>query len=136
MADKELPHLDDVLEKYYLKTVENTFPSTDFTTSFVAFTHIIGVHFLYFGWLLPPKYMWIYLAFTSILLFSYAIFDRDCFMTLLANMNTDFDGTALMVSKEVATNFIIIALVISIVIIRYPQLAPFNLLKKVILSLD
>ena len=79
IISSDLPWLEDIFGIYYKKTMENTFPAHDFSTIFIAFFHILGMLSIYFGILLPPKYIWIHTLYLGLLLISYYIFDNNCF---------------------------------------------------------
>ena len=126
----DLPWFEDIVKLYYYKTFENTFPSTDFTTMFIAVIHILGAYLLYFGLLLPPQYIWIHTIYLSLVLSSYIIFDQNCFMTLLANMNTDNDKPPLYIRMSSAIKTLIVVFTYSLASNFYPQIAPYSILKR------
>lgn len=136
LISSDLPWMEDVLAIYYKKTLANTFPNTDFTTVFIAILHIIGVIVLYFGILLPPKYIWLHTIFLGLLLGSYFIFDNNCFMTLFANMNTTQEMTPLYIRMGTAIKTMTTIFLVSLMSNFYPEWSPFNILKKTILKLD
>ena len=132
----ELPWFEDMLYIYYINTVRNTFPSLDFTTIFVALFHIVGFYVIYFGVFLPPKYIWIHVVYLLTILISYFIFDKNCFMTLFANMGTSSKKTPIYLRMSTATVFLFMLLGVSILSIFYPNLSPFRLIKSIILKLE
>ncbi len=132
----ELPWFEDILYVYYINTVRNTFPSLDFTTIFVAIFHIVGFYVIYFGVFLPPKYIWIHVVYLLTILISYFIFDKNCFMTLFANMGTSSTKTPIYLRMSTATVLLFILLGVSILSIFYPNLSPFRLIKSIILKLE
>ena len=132
----ELPWFEDMLYIYYINTVRNTFPSLDFTTIFVALFHIVGFYVIYFGVFLPPKYIWIHVVYLLTILISYFIFDKNCFMTLFANMGTNSTKTPIYLRMSTATVFLFILLGLSIISMINPNLSPFRILKSIILKLE
>jgi len=134
--NSELPWFEDMIYLYYINTVKNTFSSYDFTTIFIAIFHIIGFYTIYLGFLLPPKYLWIHTIYITIILISYYIFDKNCFMTLFANMDTSEDKTPIYVRMSTAMQFLLMLLSISLIGLIYPNLSAFRLLKSLILKLE
>jgi len=132
----ELPWFEDILYVYYINTLRNTFPSSDFTTIFVAIFHIIGFYIIYLGIFLPPKYIWIHIIYLSIILISYYIFDKNCFMTLFANMDTPSKKTPIYLRMSTATVFLFMLSGISIMSYLYPDMSPFRIIKSIILKLE
>lgn len=135
-VNSNLPWFEDTLYVYYINTVKNTFPSFDFTTIFIATFHIIGFYVIYLGFLLPPKYLWIHTIYISIILISYYIFDKNCFMTLFANMDTSQDKTPIYVRMSTAMNFLLLLLGLNIIGILFPDLSAFRIIKSIILKLE
>jgi hypothetical protein len=135
-SNGELPWFEDILYVYYINTVKNTFPSFDFTTIFVAIFHIIGFYIIYLGVFLPPKYIYIHIIYLSIILISYYIFDKNCFMTLFANMGTSSQKTPIYLRMSTATVFLFMLLAVSIISVIYPNLSPFRIIKSIILKLE
>ena len=136
LISSDLPWMEDILGLYYKKTIENTFPADDFTTVFIAILHIIGVIFLYFGILLPPKYIWIHTIYLGLLLASYFLFDNNCFMTLFANMNTSQQMTPLYIRMKTAIKTMTAIFLLSLISNFYPKWSLFNILKMTIIKLD
>jgi len=126
----DLPWMEDVAQLYYYRTFDNTFPTTDFTTMFVAIFHIIGAYLLYLGLLIPPKYIWIHTVYLAIVFITYYIFDKNCFMTLLANINTDNQKVPLYIRMSTAINTLLVVFLYSLFSNFYPQIAPYSLLKR------
>ena len=136
IISSDLPWIEDIFGIYYKKTVENTFPANDFTTVFIAIVHIAGVIALYFGILLPPKYIWVHTIFIELLLISYFFFDNNCFMTLFANMNTSQEMTPLYVRIETAIKIMTAIFIISFLSNIFPQWSLFNIIKNIVLKVD
>jgi len=132
----DLPWIEDILSLYYKKTLENTFPDKDFTTIFIAILHILGVIALYFGVLLPPKYIWTHTIFLGLVLSSYLVFDNNCFMTLFANMNTSQTMTPMYFKIHTAIIIMTTIFFISLLSNFFPKYAPFNIIKNIILTID
>jgi len=136
LVEKDMPWFEDVWTSYQIKMFKNTFPNTDFNTMFVAIIHIIGVYAIYLGILLPPKYLWTHLLYCSIILISYIIFDKNCFMTLLANDPEIKEISPLYIRMNTAVGSIIFVMIISFIGFIYPEFSPFRIIKKIILSLE
>jgi len=136
LISNDLPWIEDIIAIYYRKTLQNTFPSNDFTTVFIAVFHIIGVVALYLGVLLPPKYIWIHTIFLGTILGSYFIFDNNCFMTLFANMNTSQSMTPLYFRMKTALIVMTSIFFISMASNFFPGYSPFNIIKTIILHFD
>jgi hypothetical protein len=136
LISTDLPWIEDIISIYYKKTLQNTFPDNDFTTVFIAVFHIIGVIALYFGVLLPPKYIWTHTIFLGLVLTSYIVFDNNCFMTLFANMNTNQYMTSLYFKIHTAIIVMTTVFIISLLSNFYPKYAPFNIIKSIILAVD
>jgi hypothetical protein len=134
--DGDLPWLEDIIYVYYINTVKNTFPSTDFTTVFIALAHIIGFYTIYLGIFLPPKYIWAHTLYLGIILISYYIFDKNCFMTLLANMDTETSKTPIYVRMSTATKFLVLIFIYSILLNIFPNISPFRIIKNAILKME
>ena len=130
LSSLDLPWFEDVFKVYYYKTFENTFPSTDFTTMFIATFHIIGAYLLYLGLLLPPQYIWIHTVYLCLVLSSYIIFYQNCFMTLLANVNTDNNKPPLYIRMSSAIKTLVVVFIYSLASNFYPQIAPYSVLKS------
>jgi hypothetical protein len=136
LISTDLPWIEDIMALYYKKTLENTFPAKDFTTVFIAVFHIIGVIALYFGVLLPPKYLWAHTIFLGLILGSYFVFENNCFMTLFANMNTTQSMTPLYFRIKTAFIVMTTIFIISLLSNFFPKYAPFNIIKSIILIID
>ena len=136
LGSNDLPWAEDVFNLYSYKTLENTFPSLDFTTYFLAISHIIGVIFIYLGILLPPRYIWIHTLYIGILAITYIIFNNNCFMTLLTNVNTDQFRNPLYIRMSTALKLLGIVFFISLTSNFYPKYSPFEILKHTMLALD
>lgn len=136
LISSDLPWIEDIITLYYKKTLQNTFPSNDFTTVFIAIFHIIGVIALYCGVLLPPKYIWIHTIFLGFVLGSYFVFDNNCFMTLFANMNTTQSMTPLYFRIKTAMIVMTSIFLISFSSNFFPKYSPFNIIKTIILNID
>ena len=136
LVEKDLPWFEDVWANYHSKMFKNTFPNTDFNTMFVAIIHIIGVYAIWIGILLPPKYLWTHLLYCSIILISYIIFDKNCFMTLLANDREYKEVSPLYIRMNTAVGSVIFLMTLSLIGIIYPEFSPFRIFKKIILSLE
>ena len=136
IISSDLPWMEDILSIYYKKTMENTFPSNDFSTIFIAFFHILGMVSIYLGVLLPPKYICIHTVYLGLLLLSYYLFDNNCFMTLYANMNTDQEMTPLYIRMGTFIKTMTFVLIVSIGSNFFPEYSPFSIIKKIVLKLD
>lgn len=135
-VERDLPWFEDVMKIYQRRSFENTFHSTDFTTFFVVIIHIIGVTFLYMGILLPPEYLWTHMFYGISLMISYIVFDQNCFMTLFANKAEQKDISPLYVRMKTAASMLLFFITVSTVGYLFPSIAPFTILKRIILSLD
>ena len=125
----DLPWMEDVARIYYYSTFNNTFPKTDFTTMFIAIFHIIGAYMLYLGIFLPPQYIWLHVVYLTIVFTSYFIFDKNCFMTLLANVNTDNIKTPLYIRMTTAIWILVFIYIYALAILFFPQISPYAILK-------
>jgi len=84
----DLPWIEDVMNLYYQETIQNTFKTIDFNTLFITLFHLIGILVVYVGILLPPKYIWVHTIYMAILLTSYILFNKNCFMTVVSKFQT------------------------------------------------
>lgn len=76
--------------------------------------HIIGVVFIQFGILLPPKYLLIYIGFLIMLFISYYIFDNKCFMTLASNKLSNKKFNSLCITMSEAKVILFLYLIVAI----------------------
>ena len=136
--------LDQILYKYFSKSFR-TFTSHD--NSFINFLviilrliHIVGILFLFFGFLLPSKFRDYHIIFTLKSILLWYIFDNKCYITILINLlkgNSEEDYEEFLpLSYEATTFTAFLVLTISLYSLCYPDYSPFNLIKDLINYLD
>ena len=103
----------------------------------IGFFHLIGAWMLQLGpWLLPQKYLWIYLIYGVINIISYKfIFNNKCFMTLLSNYYSNKRGTPLNIRMYTAICGLLFNIILSLLGIYRKVLAPRNLLRNFFIML-
>lgn len=134
--EPELPWLEDTLDKYFKLMVKNTFPKTDFLTITLGLIHIFSFIMIHLGIWLPPRLLIFYIFYISLIYITYQLFDQNCFLTLLSSISANTNKVPVIVRMSNASKSLLIYLTIAIISILYPPIAPYNLLKKIILALD
>ena len=112
------------LERLFPNIKTNRLP-----TNIVGLYHILGAAFIFWGVVLPPKYLYIHILVTSFMLFTYYIFRDKCFVTMISNFlchDKNTDPLILPISKF--KNIIYIILILSIMFYTIPNLSLYNIL--------
>jgi hypothetical protein len=134
--EPELPWLEDTLYPYYQLMVRNTFPKNDFLTIFLGCIHVFAFMMIHLGIWLPPKILIFYVFYIAIIYLTYQIFDQNCFLTILSSISSDTNQMPIIVRMSNASRMLMIYLGIAIIGVLIPSLAPFSLLKNLILFMD
>jgi hypothetical protein len=128
-----MPPLEDLMVMYFKHSMSRMFPTKCSNKSivyFIGFFHLLGAIVLqYAPWFLPPKLLWTYFVFALVNIFSYIIFNEECFMTLLTNYYGNVKGCPLHVRMSTALIGVSLNLVLCIIGMVYPPFAPINLVK-------
>jgi hypothetical protein len=132
----ELPWLEDILYPYFKLMVHNTFPKKDFLTIFLGIIHIIAFLVIHIGIWLPPKFLIFYIFYLLVIFITYKIFNENCFLTILSKISSNSNRMPIIIRMSNASRIIFFYLVLAIFILLYPKIAPFNLLKNLIIFLD
>jgi len=132
----DLPWIEDVMSMYYQETIHNIFKTVDFNTLFITVFHLIGIFVVYVGVLLPPKYIWVHTIYMAILLASYILFDKNCFMTVVSKFQTVPEKPFIYFKIESAISIMSVVFIISFFSNFFPQYSPFNIIKTIILKMD
>lgn len=132
----DLPWIEDVMNLYYQETIQNTFKTIDFNTLFITLFHLIGILVVYVGILLPPKYIWVHTIYMAILLTSYILFNKNCFMTVVSKFQTVPEKPFIYFKIESAISIMAIVFIVSFFSNFFPQYSPFNIIKTIILKMD
>ena len=126
--------VDEKLFNNCLKyTWDNLFPKQVENKPLVYLTnilHIIGVAFIQFGILLPPKYLYYYIFYLIFLFMTYFYFKNRCFMTILSNYMGRSYYDSLCIKMSQAKFILIIYLFYASLSICYPKIALFNIVIK------
>ena len=131
---KLLPMMEDIFSVYWNKSMSHLFPKDTKNKPivyFIGYCHLLGALVLQFGiWFLPAKYLWTYILFCFVNIFSYYfIFNKKCFMTLLTNYYSNGHGTALNVRMKTAFIFLGFNILLCIIGIINPSYTPKRILK-------
>jgi hypothetical protein len=97
---------------------------------FINIIHIIGVIYIQFGLLSPPKYMKYYIVYLSFLLITYILLNNKCFMTIVSNYFSERNYNMLCIKLENAKLFIFGYLLLALLFYFHPQVSPFSILTK------
>lgn len=97
---------------------------------FINIIHIIGVLYIQFGLLSPPKYMKYYIVYLSFLLITYILLNNKCFMTIVSNYFSERNYNMLCIKLENAKLFIFGYLLLALLFYFRPQMSPFSILTK------
>jgi hypothetical protein len=97
---------------------------------FINIIHIIGVLYIQFGLLSPPKYMKYYIVYLSFLLITYILLNNKCFMTIVSNYFSERNYNMLCIKLENAKLFIFGYLLLALLFYFRPQVSPFSILTK------
>ena len=92
--------------------------------------HIIGVLFIIFGIIGPPKFLKIYLVYLILISISYIFFEGYCFLTLLPNKYSGLIETPLTITLEKARKILVFYIIITILSILYPEYSLYFLIKR------
>ena len=99
---------------------------------FINIIHIIGVLFIQLGLLLPVPALKYYILYITFLFITYILLNNQCFMTLVSNYYSKQNYNALCIKMNEAKIVLAGFLVLAIIFVMYPQIAPYNLIKKYI----
>ena len=97
---------------------------------FINILHIIGVAFIQFGILLPPKYLGIYISFVVLLFISYYIFNNQCFMTIISNKVGKKQYNSLCISMAEAKIILFLYLCVAIIGYLSPNYSLYMIIYK------
>jgi len=103
---------------------------------FINIIHIIGVLFIQLGLLLPVPALKYYILYITFLFITYILLNNQCFMTLVSNYYSKRNYNALCIKMNEAKIVLLGFLVLAIIFVMYPQIAPYNLIKKYIFRLN
>jgi hypothetical protein len=136
MKVKDMPPLEDIMVKYFRHSMSRLFPPKCKNKSlvyFIGFFHLLGAIVLqYAPWFLPPDLLWTYFVYALANILSYIVFNQECFMTLLTNYFGKVEGCPLHVRMSTALLGVSLNLLLCIIGMIYPPLAPINIIKKAI----
>ena len=133
----KLLHFEDVIKVYVMDALQQLFPKytkNKIIVYIIGFFHLLGTFILQYGvWILPQKYLYLYLIFALTNMCSYYfIFKKQCFMTLLTNYYANTKGTALKIRMTTAIIGLSFNIIICIIGIIFPSYAPSNFIKKIV----
>jgi hypothetical protein len=122
----KLPYFEDILGLYHGRVMNELFPeNVDNKPIYylINFFHIIGVGALQLGVFLPFKYLIYHAGYIIIIMLSYLFFNKQCYMTLLANWvgNRGKESHMLHIRWKTARKVLSAVLIILVirVILRY-----------------
>ena len=114
-------------------TFNSLFPD-DIENKFMVYSinilHIIGVAFIQFGILLPPKYLIIYIIFLLTLFISYYVFNNKCFMTVVSNKLSKKEFNSLCISMSEAKIILLFYLLVAILGYLNNNYSLYNIIYK------
>ena len=114
-------------------TFNSLFP-TDIENKTLVYTinilHILGVVFIQFGVLLPPKFLIYYIAFIIALFVSYYIFNNRCFMTIVANKYSKKEVNSLCIKMSEAKIILLLYLIVGILGYLNPKYSPYKIIYR------
>ena len=128
-----IDYLENIIKKHLDHALTILFPTSKnnkILIYIISIFHIIGTLVLQYGILLKTKYLYYYLVYLMIILFSYYIFNNDCFMTLISNKYSGLNKPAIFIKPKTAKMLIIINFMITIVSLFFPKISPHSLIKK------
>lgn len=97
-------------------------------TYIIGICHILGVFLIVFGICFPPKYLYIHISLILFMLFSYHIFNNNCFMTDLSNFLTRKKTNPLIVPLHKVKDIVYYLLVISTLFFLFPSISIYNIM--------
>ena len=134
MNVNKIPPMEDIMFMYFKNTMSRLFPpncKNKGIVYFIGFFHLLGAIILqYAPWFLPPELLWTYFVYAIANIVSYIVFNQECFMTLLTNYYGEVNGCPLHVRMSTALVGVSINLILCIIGMMYPPLAPNNLVKS------
>ena len=130
----DIPYIEDIYRLHFKNTINVLFPSkirNKLLVYLISTLHIIGAFVLQWGIFLKPKYLFHYLIYLLLILFSYYIFKNHCFMTLISNKYSGIKNTPLYIKKQTAKNIIIINSIIALVGLLMPKISLYNIIRYI-----
>ena len=128
----------DLIHKCGVHTFVTLFPNKTENKPLVYFIniiHIIGVLFIQLGLLLPVPVLKYYILYITFLFITYILLNNQCFMTLVSNYYSKRNYNALCIKMNEAKIVLAGFLGLAIIFVMYPQIAPYNLIKKYIFKM-
>jgi hypothetical protein len=132
-------NLDHILINYFKKTFKsNDNKLINLIVILIRIIHIIGIIFLFLGFLLPAKSRDYHIIWCLKTLLLWYIFDGKCYLTMFINYIKDNDiyEEFLPMSQSITNFGVFFVLTASIAGLMYPEYSAFNLIKYFIAYLE
>ena len=115
----------------FLYSTKKLFPTNiknRISTNIVGLYHFLGASVILYGFFAPPKYLYIHIFLTCFILFTYYIFNDNCFVTLIANFLCEENNNPLIIPIFKVKKIVFIILSLSIIFYICPTLSFYNIL--------
>ena len=115
----------------FLYSIKRLFPTNvknRISTNIVGLYHFLGASTILCGIFAPPKYLYIHTFLICFILFTYYIFNDNCFVTLITNFLCEEETNPLIIPISKAKKIVFIILSLSIIFYIYPSLSFYNIL--------
>ena len=115
----------------FLYSIKRLFPTNvknRISTNIVGLYHFLGASAILCGILAPPKYLYIHTFLICFILFTYYIFNDNCFVTLISNFLCEENTNPLIIPISKAKKIVFIILTLSITFYICPSLSFYNIL--------
>ena len=119
----------------FIHSLKKLFPTSGkniLAANIVGLYHFLGAFTIINGLILKPEYLYIHIFLTTFILFTYHVFNDNCFVTMISDFLCNKDTNPLVIPITRAKKFIYINLCLSIIFYIYPQIAPYTLIKKIL----
>lgn len=136
MTKKNLPWFEDIFVRFFYNTMLSLFPKNieskrdKIIVYIVGYFHLLGALVLIHAPIfLPPNLLPYYIVYVIMNFVAYALFEQQCFMSLLTNYYAKAYMNPLNVRFRLAVMCVVMNLIIAIIGVIYPSLAPYNIIK-------
>ena len=115
----------------FLYSTKRLFPTkikNRISVNIVGLYHFLGASVVLYGIFAPPKYLYIHTFLICFILFTYYIFNDNCFVTLISNFLCEENTNPLIIPISKVKKLVFIILSLSIIFYIYPSLSFYYLL--------
>jgi len=116
--------------KSIIYSIKKLFPinvKNKYLVNCLGLYHLTGAMIILCGILAKPDYLYIHIFLTSFMLFTYYIFNDNCFVTLLCNSICDKNTSPLIIPIYKVKYIVHILLSLSIIFYIFPSLSLYNI---------